>query len=97
MPRWSRIKPDFRVFVRGIFGPHTDLNMEFFMQDRNGGSVPTHVGESGRFAVRIRCVWIVGCGEPELAEGAAMAGRGRTVQKLDLLEMIVLSSLKSRS
>jgi len=40
--------------VRKVSCPHMDLNTGFLMRDGNDGSVPTHVGEGGRFAVRIR-------------------------------------------
>src|SRR5437667_5885347 len=67
MRRPSRAKPDFPCktglsnYSREKFlGPHTDLNTGFFSQDRNDGSVPTHVGEGGRFTSEFgeRGLWV---------------------------------------
>ena|SRR5439155_4806705 len=86
MRRPSRAKPDFPCktglsnYSREKFlGPHTDLNTGFFSQDRNDGSVPTHVGEGGRFTSEFgeRGLWVAASG----ATGGAVERKKKEAKK----------------
>src|SRR5437667_1948872 len=75
MRRPSRINGISGIRERTFSGTHMDFNAAIFKTDRNHPAWK-HTSTKAVATVRIRRVWVVGCGEPEPQEEAAMAARG---------------------